>query len=64
MTDLASLDIIKDRERGIPRYNDFREALRMPRRKSIEDITPNKHWAKEIAEIYNGDVAAARLVLF
>jgi hypothetical protein len=56
ITDLATLDIVRDRERGIPRYNDFREMLHMPRRKSIDEITPNKEWAKEINEIYNGDV--------
>jgi hypothetical protein len=56
ITDLATLDLVRDRERGIPRYNDFREMLRMPRRKSIDEITPNKEWAKEINEIYGGDV--------
>ena len=56
VTDLATLDLVRDRERGIPRYNDFREMLRMPRRKSIDEITPNKEWAREINEIYNGDV--------
>ncbi|MBU3749572.1 MAG: peroxidase [Mycobacterium sp.] len=56
ITDLATLDLVRDRERGVPRYNDFREMLRMPRRKSIDEITPNKEWAKEINEIYNGDV--------
>ncbi|MGN6161314.1 MAG: peroxidase family protein [Marmoricola sp.] len=61
VTDLATLDIVRDRERGVPRYNDFREALRMPRRKRIEDITPNKQWAKEINEIYHGDVDAVDL---
>lgn len=61
VTDLATLDIVRDRERGVPRYNDFREALRMPRRKRIEDITPNKQWAKEINEVYNGDVDAVDL---
>jgi hypothetical protein len=56
ITDLASLDILRDRERGVPRYNDFREALGMPRRKSIEQITPVKEWQREIAELYRGDV--------
>ena len=56
--DLATLDIVRDRERGVPRYNDFREVLHMPRRKSISDITPNRQWAKEINELYNGDVDA------
>ena len=61
ITDLATLDIVRDRERGVPRYNDFREALRMPRRKRIDEITPNKQWAKEINEVYNGDVDAVDL---
>jgi hypothetical protein len=61
LTDLATLDIVRDRERGIPRYNDFREALRMPRRRSIDEITPNKQWAKEIADVYNGDVDSVDL---
>jgi Animal haem peroxidase len=61
VTDLATLDIVRDRERGVPRYNDFREALRMPRRKTIDEITPNAVWAKEINEVYNGDVDAVDL---
>ena len=56
ITDLATLDLVRDRERGVPRYNDFREAMNMPRRRSIDEITPNKAWAKEINEIYGGDV--------
>ncbi|MGB0971151.1 MAG: peroxidase family protein [Mycobacterium sp.] len=61
ITDLATLDIVRDRERGLPRYNDFREVLHMPRRKSIDEITPNAQWAKEINEVYNGDVDAVDL---
>lgn len=61
VTDLATLDIVRDRERGVPRYNDFREALRMPRRKTFDEITPNKQWAREIADIYKGDVDAVDL---
>ena len=58
MVDLGTLDILRDRERGIPRYNDFREALRMPRMKSFEQLTSNKLWAKEIADLYKGDIDA------
>ncbi|BCU78387.1 peroxidase family protein [Luteolibacter sp. LG18] len=28
--DLAAVDILRDRERGVPRYNEFRKQLRMP----------------------------------
>lgn len=58
LLDLATLDIVRDRERGIPRYNDFREALRMPRFKSFEELTPNKRWARELATMYRGDIDA------
>jgi hypothetical protein len=58
LLDLATLDILRDRERGIPRYNDFREALRMPRVRSFDELTSNKQWAKEIAALYKGDIDA------
>lgn len=61
VTDLATLDIVRDRERGVPRYNDFREALRMPRRKTFAEITPNKQWQREIADLYKGDVDSVDL---
>ena len=61
VTDLATLDIVRDRERGVPRYNDFREALRMPRRRSFDQLTPNKQWAKEIADVYQGDIDSVDL---
>ena len=50
----------RDRERGVPRYNDFREALGCrvvrPSRRH-----PNAEWAREINEVYNGDVDAVDL---
>jgi hypothetical protein len=36
--DMAAIDILRDRERGVPRYNDFREFLGMPRVKSFEEL--------------------------
>ena len=54
--DLGTVDVARDRERGIPRYNDFRRMLRKPPLKSIEEITSNKEWAAEINELYGGDV--------
>ncbi len=58
LLDLATLDIVRDRERGIPRYNDFRESLRMPRFRSFDELTPNQRWAKELATMYRGDIDA------
>lgn len=55
LVDLATTDILRDRERGVPRYNDFRELLHLPRAKSFETLTDDPVWAKELREVY-GDV--------
>jgi hypothetical protein len=54
--DLATLDVLRDRERGVPRYNDFREEMRMPRIRSFDELTDNKRWAEEIRRVYNNDI--------
>ena len=56
LMDLATLDILRDRERGVPRYNDFREEMRMPRVRSFDELTPNKEWAEQIRRVYNNDI--------
>jgi hypothetical protein len=59
--DIGTIDILRDRERGVPRYNDFREKLRKPRLKRFEDINDNRQWAEEIREIYDGDIDSVDL---
>ncbi len=54
--DLGTVDVVRDRERGVPRYNDFRRMLRMKPFKSIDEITSNKEWAAEIDAVYGGDI--------
>ena len=54
--DLGTIDILRDRERGVARYNDFREKLRKRRVKSFEDLTDNADWAREIEDVYDGDI--------
>jgi hypothetical protein len=56
LMDLATLDIIRDRERGVPRYNDFREEMRMPRIRSFDELTPNRQWAEQIRRVYGNDI--------
>jgi hypothetical protein len=50
--DLATIDIIRERERGMPRYNDFRELMHMPRVKSWRKLAAHPAWAKELEEVY------------
>jgi len=50
--DLASVDILRDRERGVPRYCDFRRGLGMRVPKTFADLTDNKTWQEELAAVY------------
>ena len=61
--DLAAVDIVRDRERGVPRYNQFRELIGRGRVKSFEEITSNAVWAKEMREVYNNDIDAVDLMV-
>src|SRR4051812_40564319 len=61
LMDLATLDVLRDRERGIPRYNDFREEMRMPRIRSFDELTHNKDWAERIRRVYNNDIDSVDL---
>jgi hypothetical protein len=54
--DIATIDVLRDRERGVSRYNDFREKLRKGRVKKFSDLTDNAEWAKEIEDVYDGDI--------
>ncbi|WP_447973641.1 peroxidase family protein [Nitrospira sp. Kam-Ns4a] len=54
LLDVATIDILRDRERGVPRYNRFRELLRMPRMRSFDHL--NARWAREIADLYDNKI--------
>jgi hypothetical protein len=51
-TDLAATDILRDRERGVPRYCQFRRLLGMPAPKSFEELTTNLQWREEVRALY------------
>ncbi|GAA3957378.1 peroxidase family protein [Allohahella marinimesophila] len=54
--DMAALDILRDRERGVPRYNEFRRQLDMPPINDFTDLTPDKALAEKMRAVYNNDV--------
>ena len=60
-TDLAATDIVRDRERGVPRYCAFRRMLRMSVPGSFEELTDNTQWQRELKAIY-GDVERVDLL--
>ncbi len=51
--DLATVDILRDRERGVPRYCEMRRQLRMPVPESFEELAGgDRQIAKELASVY------------
>ena len=54
--DLGAVDIMRDRERGVPRYNAFRRLLHLKAPETFEELTENPVWAKELKEMYKGDI--------
>jgi hypothetical protein len=60
--DLAAVDILRDRERGVPRYNQFRRLLRKDPVRSFDEITDDPAWRKQIKTVYNGDLEQVDLL--
>lgn len=63
LIDLATTEIIRDRERGVPRYNVFRQLLHRPPVKTFEEITDNPIWARQIQEMYDNDINLVDLMV-
>jgi hypothetical protein len=55
LLDLASIDIVRVRERGVPRYNEFRRALHLNTFDTFEEMCESPQHAEELKAIY-GDV--------
>jgi hypothetical protein len=56
IVDLASIDIMRMRELGVPRYTLFRELLHLRPVRSFDDVTDNPRWASEMREVYDGRI--------
>jgi hypothetical protein len=50
--DLAVADLVRERRRGIPRYNDFRALLHKSRVRDFREITSNAEWAAQLKDLY------------
>jgi hypothetical protein len=62
LTDMGTVDILRDRERGIPRYNDFRQQLRLPRLSSLEELTTDPQTLEALRSVYGTDADAINRV--
>ena len=56
IVDLAATDVLRVRERGVPRYNEFRRLLHMKAPSTFEELTANPEWARQLKEVYDGDI--------
>jgi Animal haem peroxidase len=56
--DMAAVDVLRDRERGVPRYNEMRRNLGLNPIKSFEDLTNDPETLADLKKVYNYDVEA------
>jgi hypothetical protein len=63
VTDLAATDILRVREFGVPRYNEFRRRLRLRPRKDFVDLTRDEDLAAKISKVYGGDIEKVDLLV-
>lgn len=50
--DLGAIDILRARERGVPRYNEFRRQLGLNPISSFDELTDDKEQVAKIKEVY------------
>ena len=60
--DMGTVDIVRDRERGVPRYNEFRRQLHLNPITSFEDLTDDPVQLEKLHRIY-GDVEKLDLLI-
>jgi hypothetical protein len=63
LQDLAATDILRTRELGVPRYNEFRKLIHLRPVTSFETLTDNPAWAEELRQVYDGDVDRVDLMV-
>ncbi len=55
-TDLAATDILRTRELGVPRYNQFRRLLHLKPANDFDDLTDDPTLAAILRDVYDDDV--------
>jgi hypothetical protein len=62
--DLAAVDVLRTRERGVPRYNDFRRLFRLKPADSFPELTGgNLQVAKHISDVYDANIERVDLMV-
>ena len=63
VVDLATTDIVRIRELGVPRYCQFRRLMHMTVPRTFAELCPDEALAAEIEEIYGGDIEQVDLMV-
>jgi Animal haem peroxidase len=53
--DMGTVDIVRARERGVPRYNEFRRQLGLTEIESFADLTDDPGVLKKLRDVYGGN---------
>jgi hypothetical protein len=61
--DMGAIDIVRARERGVPRYNEFRRQLGLKPIRTFDDLTDDTVRVAQITEVYGDDVEALDLMV-
>ena len=64
--DMGAVDILRARERGVPRYNEFRRQLGLKPIRTFDDLTENEEHVRKLKEVYGdqpGDVEKLDLMI-
>ncbi len=61
--DLAAIDVLRSRERGVPRYNEFRRLMHMAPVGSFEELGDDPQTVAQLREIYADDIEDVDLMV-
>ena len=61
--DMAAVDVLRARERGVPRYNEFRRQLGLEPIRTFEDLTPDETTVAALREVYGDNVERIDLMV-
>ncbi len=63
VVDLGSIDVMRMREFGVPRYTLFRDLLHLKPIRSFEDVTDNADWVRQMRDVYDGRIDRLDLMI-
>ena len=63
LIDLAAIDVLRSRERGVPRYNEFRRLMHMAPVRSFDELGDDPETVAQLREIYDDDLEDVDLMV-